>query len=508
MSSPAKHWLLPGIAAILFLIALPELFRASNNFLTDPATARHLRSGEIMMSEGHIQQSDPFGVEKPPRPWIAFEWLFEVTIAALVRAGGLPLAYAAGFLCFALLPVILWRMLLQQGISLPTALLYTLAASLLFRSHLLLRPVILTYLFMMLVVGWWHRHRTTPGGWGWFVLPLIFALWANIHGGFAAALLFLGLSLAGRIIDQTLSGSQPIDRGIIAWFALLVICANATLITPHGWQLHQLIWDMVFHIKSFSQWNEFRPPDFSQPTPLAAAVLFIVLVLTSTRCLPQAPRWSWEMALPLLLFLYFGFKVQRHVMLLLVVAAVPVCRDLDAWLDALLSPALRQRIARLGTIERWNYSFLWIIPFAALVTVPLFLQSKNAASLRVGANNITPEAIDFIRSHRAQFQRPLVTTWNAGALVYHLAPDFRVTFDDRTEFYGDSRLKPYIALLHLNSGWEKTLRDGNYDSIILDHDFPLSEALRLSPQWHLVYEDKLTLIFLPGAPPPIPRSRG
>lgn len=493
----AKHWLLPGIAAVLFLLALPELFQASNEFLTDPATARHLRSGEIMLAQGQILHTDPFGVDQPPRPWVAFEWLFEVATASLIHVGGLPLAYAVGYLLFALLPVLLFRLLIQQRISLPVAFFYALAASLLFRSHALLRPVILTYLFMIVVVGWWYRPRQTPGTWGWFLLPLLFALWANLHGGFAAALLFLGLSLAGRMADEATSSGRIVHEKIITWLALGLICFNATLLTPHGWQLHQLIWEMIFHIKSFSQWHEFRPPDFAALSPLALAVLIILFVLLAGRCLPRSTRWSWELFLPLLVFLYFGIKVQRHVLLLLIVAAVPVCRDLDSWLDLLLPESLRQRIKRLTAVEQYNYSFLWIIPLAALLAVPFFLKSKGATSLRVGANNITPAALDYIRTHRAQFQRPLVTTWNAGALVYHLAPDFRVTFDDRTEFYGDARLKPYIAMLRLNPGWEKTLREGHYDSLILDDNVALTQALRTSRDWRLVYEDKLTVIFLP-----------
>ncbi|PAW76619.1 MAG: hypothetical protein B9S32_14670 [Verrucomicrobia bacterium Tous-C9LFEB] len=496
MSSPAKYWLLPGIAAILFLVALPELFRASNDFLKDPATARHLRAGEIMLERKEILQSDPFGVDQPPRPWVAFEWLFEVSVAALVRIGGLPFAYAVGFLLFALLPILLWRLLMQQQISLPVALLYTLGAGLVFRSHLLLRPVLLTYLLMIVVVAWWYRHREAPGKWSWFVLPLIFAFWANIHGGFAAALLFLGLSVVGRLMDYRVQ-RRPIDQAMTTWLAILVICANATLLTPHGWRLHQLIWEMVFHIKSFAYWNEFRSLQFIPLTPLALAYLFILGGLALGGLSSRSTRWSWELVLPLLLFLYFGIKVQRHVMLLLVVAAVPVCRNLDGCLRLLISPDLRQRLERWAEIERNNLSYLWIIPAAVALVIPCFLSSSGAKSLRVGDPNISVAAIDFIRTHRSQFQRPLVTTWNAGALVYHLAPDFRITFDDRTEFYGDARLKPYIALLFTKPGWQKTLREGNYDSIILDHDFALVKALRQAPQWQLVYEDQSAVIFLP-----------
>lgn len=496
MPERVKQWFLPGVATLLFLLVLPDLFQASNQFLTDPATARHLRAGQIMLEQGQVLASDPFGVDIPPRPWLAFEWLFEMAVAGLVQIGGLPLAYAVGFLLFFLIPVILWRLLMQQRIPLPIAFLYVLSVSLFFRAHLLLRPLILTYLFMAVVVSWWYRRTDGIKTKDWFALPLLFAVWANIHGGFAAALLFLTLSLAGRIIDRVLVQKRALDRSRLTFIPLLIICFNATLITPHGWHLHRMIWEMVFHIKSFSQWNEFRAPDFAHLTPLAVAFLMVAITLLLGRVRVRTLTWSWETALPLLLFLYFGCKVQRHVLLLLIVAAVPVCREWTAWLNAISPARLKERLATLNAIEFHSRSHWWMIPVVGLFAVSLFLHSAGASHLRVNAKNITPESIEYIRAHREQFRRPLVTTWNAGALVYHLAPDFRITYDDRTEFYGDARLTPYIGLLRLEPGWEETLHEGKFDSAILDREFPITQALALLPDWKLVHEDELSVIYV------------
>jgi hypothetical protein len=493
----SNHWWLPGIATVLFLIALPELFQAGDSFLSDPATARHLRAGEIMIAQGAIQQTDPFGCEVPPRPWIAFEWLFEVACAGLVRAGGLPLAYVVCFFLFALLPVLIWQLLMRLRIGFPVAFLYAVGASLVFRVHHLLRPLVFTYLFTLLVIGAWYRCGERPKRWAWIALPLLFILWANIHGGFAVGLMFLALSLAGRLADRLMHHQVPaVDGGLVSWGTLILVCANVTLLTPHGLALHRLIWEMVFHIKSFAQWNEFRPPALWPPSALGATALILLFILALGRVLPRRRPFSWEEALPLLLFLYFAFHVQRHVLLLVLVAAVPVCRELDLWLNSHLGDGLKKRLEAFAEIERTNHSALWQIPLIALVTLAVYLPGAQAKQLRVGAKNISPQAIEFLRAHRPQFQRPLVTTWNAGALLYYLAPDFRVTYDDRTEFYGDARLLPYIDLLRARPGWEKILTEGRFDSAILDNDFALTGALRKLPDWELVYEDKLAVIFV------------
>jgi len=36
----------------------------------------------------------------------------------------------------------------------------------------------------------------------WLILPLVFAAWANLHAGWLAALVFLVISMAGRLLDR------------------------------------------------------------------------------------------------------------------------------------------------------------------------------------------------------------------------------------------------------------------------------------------------------------------
>jgi hypothetical protein len=491
-----KYFLLPGVAAILYLVAASEIFSGGNRFLTDPATSRHLRAGEIALEQRHILHEDPFSYYQPPLAWIDFEWLFEVSCAKLVQIGGLPLVYSFGVLIFALIPVFFWRLLMGQQILWPVALLYTLAALVFFHSHFLLRPFLFTYLFMLLVVKWWHDHPNGPGLRGWLVLLPVFILWSNVHGGFVAAFVFLGLAILGRAVDQRLKHDFPLQDGVGAWTGFLIAAGLVTLCNPHGWRLHAQIWEMVFRIKSYAAWQEFSPLNFSAPNALAVALLLVAGTSLLSRSGRRSLRWSWSVTLPLLVFLYFGLKVQRHVLLLLIVAAVPVARDWQVWLLSCLSSSRAEKLAVFTREEARNRSHWWTIPLIGAIMACLFIHSPASRDLRVAAFNVSPGTIDYINAHRDHFRRPLTTTWNGGPLAYYLGPNFRISFDDRTDLYGDGRLQPYIGLLQLAPGWEQTLVEGGYDSAILESGYPLTQALAHLPGWRQVRQDALSVIFV------------
>jgi hypothetical protein len=135
-----------------------------------------------------------------------------------------------------------------------------------------------------------------------------------------------------------------------------------------------------------------------------------------------------------------------------------------------------------------------------------FPHAGAVRKIEVGSS-VTTGLLNFIRDHPDRFRRPLVTTWNAGPLLWNLRPDFRVSFDDRGDFYGDPTVFAFVALFNTDSGWRETLAQGDFDSAIVDDYLPLTNNLPLLPAWKRVYQDAKTTVFwrsgadLPAAPP-------
>jgi hypothetical protein len=181
-------------------------------------------------------------------------------------------------------------------------------------------------------------------------------------------------------------------------------------------------------------------------------------------------------------------------LLLVIVAAVPLARDLESILHGKWWANLRGQLRQFQEQQRLAGGDAWLCLVAGLALGALFLQMPASRHIEVG-KSLTPGLISFIKDHPDRFRRPLVTTWNAGPLLWNDRPDFRVSFDDRGDFYGDTTVFQYVDLFKGSFGWQTAFDQGHYDSAILDNYVALIHFLALTPGWKIVYRDDKTTVF-------------
>ena len=225
----------------------------------------------------------------------------------------------------------------------------------------------------------------------------------------------------------------------------------------------------------------------------AIAVLFLLIVVFFARASKNPPRWRWEMVLPVLFFLWEGLKFQRHVLLMVEIAAVPLARDLQAILPRPL-PSLSDILDRFMVRQREAGGDAWLALVTALGMAWLFVHYPLPKPIQVGST-VSPELVTFLRDHPDRFHRPLTTTWNAGPLLWAMRPDFRVSIDDRGDLYGDDYVGRNTEVITGAAGWNKKLEEGNYDSLLLDSYWQLNELLKSRPEWQQVWRDKNTVVY-------------
>ena len=499
-------WWLPTLGFFFFLAIELSMFAGPKVF-DDPGVGRHLRTAEAILETGQIPRTDPLSFTKPNAPWFDFEWGFETTIGEIYRAGGLALVCAFTYALFATSVLGVYRIVLHSVLSPLAVIVYTGLAFLTLHLHFSVRPVLFTYLFMALIVEVWRR-RAQPLRRDWLVLPVVFAFWANLHAGWLAALIFVVGSLVGRFLDRCLHRTDGEQAPLIPWIGLTLLCALATLLNPWGWALHRHVVLLATTYKSFALWDEYLPPNFGAPSMSAITVLFIVVVVFLARLSKRVPLWTWETILPVLFFLDEGLKAQRHVLLLVIVAATPVARDLEALLntpwpafvrDRLpfiteLVEELGDRLTQFQARQRVAGGDVWLSFLAALVFSGLFLRTPMGRDLQVG-QSVTPRLVAFLQDHPDRFHRPLTTTWNAGPLLWNMRPGFRVSIDDRGDFYGDDMIFSFVDMTKGSAGWREKLDAGNYDSLILDPYLQLNQLLHFLPEWKEVYRDDHAVVY-------------
>jgi GNAT superfamily N-acetyltransferase len=162
--------------------------------VTDPDIWWHLRTGQWIVEHGAVPTTDPFSSFGLGKPWVAYSWLFELLVYGLYRGLGLG-------------GILLYRVVLTLAVALSVHRLvakreprFAVALGLVGAALLALlplmneRPWLFTILFSALtldVVLDLRAGRSTRAAW---LLPPLFALWANLHIQFVYGLFLLALA--------------------------------------------------------------------------------------------------------------------------------------------------------------------------------------------------------------------------------------------------------------------------------------------------------------------------
>jgi hypothetical protein len=188
----------------------------------------HLAGGRWILEHGELPRLDPFRFTSVQVPWVDHEWLFQVAVAALERAGGLPLLVIACAAWIVLLAALLWISIRRSGAPAVASAWIVLVAILGARGRFFLRPELISLVGLAAVLALLQRFRRT-GDWRAAVaIPLLVMVWVNFHPG---ALLAAPVT-AAYLVGSRLPGGRAVPwRWVIG---LPVLCALAVLANPYG----------------------------------------------------------------------------------------------------------------------------------------------------------------------------------------------------------------------------------------------------------------------------------
>src|SRR4051794_1359767 len=192
VTQPPPLWArlaLPSVADLIFFAVLLSftLGRAASGLLWDTSTGWHIRNGENILRTLRIPHTDPFSYTMAGQPWYAWEWLWDAVNGVLHLQFGLSgvVLFCALVLAltFALTYLTVARRCGNSLIAVVLVLLALAASSI----HMLARPHLVSWLLSIFLV----RELETADGASrrtFWTVPLIFACWADLHGGFIMGL--------------------------------------------------------------------------------------------------------------------------------------------------------------------------------------------------------------------------------------------------------------------------------------------------------------------------------
>jgi hypothetical protein len=167
--------------------------------------------------------------------------------------------------------------------------------------------------------------------WGMFVLPLMFLLWANLHGTFVVGLAVMGLHGLGRLIER---GRR--DPDVQRLFVTGILCGLATLVNPHGPMLywHVLTFSKHPNLKSMTEWFPMTLEQ-SPPYVMSLVLLAFVRVLGGRKMGIS----GWLVALPFALWPWMQWR------------AITWWWGIAVWLLARLGPGLGDKFVDLPSLR-------------------------------------------------------------------------------------------------------------------------------------------------------------
>jgi hypothetical protein len=381
-----------------------------------------------------------------------------------------------------------------MGAGIAPAFLLTVLAYLVLTAHSYARPHVLTYVFFALVLERLDDVQSgrRPARALWWLPPLA-ALWANVHGGFFAALALVAIYTGVAVTRHLLFGDADERRRALGFGSVLGAMLLATCVNPSGPRLHAAILHQL-GMRTMSYWNEFASPVFAPNAPMAGfEALIVLLVGVLAR---RAGKLAWVEVALLVFFLHEALHSVRHMNLFAIVSAPIIAREVTPWL-ASLWPAVHARWQEIATEQTalrspWTY-------FPATCAVFVFLSMARALPFPQSLDDIrlSRGAARFIAEHPARFTRPFNTDDLGGALIYRFWPALHVFMDDRIVVYDDDFvMHRYFAVFYGKKTWQKVLAKYGITAAVMNADASCTTLFRTSPEWELAYEDGLNAIFL------------
>ena len=483
LPSPSLPDLVFASLALLIPLALGKQLLNSDGDL-----GRHLRVGEHILHHGLLYR-DAFSYTRFGQPFVGYEWLSEVGFAGVYRLGGLPAVSVACGLLMALAYGFLTRWLLVRGVDPLLAYLTGILAAMLGSTHWLARPHLFTLLGVAILIS--LLERDDKGARPWAYLPL-FALWANLHGGFLFGLVVIGIYIAGDLAEAWASTDPS------GWLlrarrdgAALGMGVLGAFLTPYGLELprHVLGWfGMKFVI---DHTMEYLSPDFHTLTGrfILAVLLLLVAGLALSPRRPTFPRLFLVLAT-----IGFALISQRNVPLLGLTALPVLALHLDsAWRGLKDVGGIRGTFARESP-ERRNG------PWALAVTVPLLLVTMWPSPLvRLGLvpGYFDPTIFPVAATEKARAAGLTGRMYNEftwGGYLLFAWPEQKVFIDGQTDFYGEELTRTHIRIQSLYPGWRELLKQWDISLVIMPTGSSLVHEMARDPAWRIWHCDRTATV--------------
>lgn len=483
------NYRVPSVADLVFIVAAPikAIHGAVKLTQSDGDLAAHIRMGDTILRTGAIPTHSLVSYTAALQPLVAHGWLSELLFALLFRAGGLPLIAVFTACAIGITHALVAEFLRRRGVDARWALAAALISLALGLSHWLARPHMFSVMGSLATILLLESERRRA--WQFFVL---FALWANLHGGWLFGLLLIGAYAAGALGEFVVTRDRNwLSRARSDGMSLLA-AGIATLLNPYGIALHREVLSAITSTSLAGSISEYMAPNFQELMNLPF-LLVLMLSITLLAITPKRIRFPWLAVL--LLSLFFALRSYRNIALFGVTAwPLIALHAANTWPAGRKSPLFRD-VARL---DRQAVTGIWSLPVLALL-LTLGLNRGHVAGVSLIKDEFDPHTfpVNAVKVARAAGVTGRVFhPWVWGGYLMYAWPGAPLHVDPLK--FSQATMDSYTTIYELRPGWERELSQWNVAVVLVPPKSYLARALAGRAGWHLWYRDSTAILFRTG----------
>ena len=469
------------------MIVIASLFATAEQ---DPDFWWHIRIGRWMVDNRSLPSSDIFTFTVPDHVWTDHEYLTEILMWLVFNAFGVVgISIAFGLVTWAGFYLI-YRQVRRQpyvivGLGLALA---AIAGDPIWGP----RAQMITFALTCLELFWIQAYLSGRSR-ALTYFPLVMVLWANLHGGWVIAFVWLGIAFVAELVGWAWDRENPAHRAHVRFLAIVTAASGiAVLATPHGLSLVLYPFNTVGSVAQERLIEEWFSPDFHQRYLLPFEAMIMLAIA--------------------------GFALRRPTLyeLLLTIGAIALAlqsvRNIVLFVAAVTPVLINTYSAywkELATARRWSWQAPAKPAFAVVTAIALLMITgatalhvysdvNPATQARITDSNYPIGAADWLASHPEVGTRMFNQYGWGGYLAYRFypQPNRRVFIFGEAELMGDGLLNQYADVQFVQADWSAILDRYHVDYVVYNRDLPLTNLLVHDPDWKLVYEDSESVIFV------------
>jgi hypothetical protein len=527
--------------SILFALIFIYIFGLFSVKVWDPDFWWHLKTGEHIWQTGAIPTQDPFAftslAKDPIHPdskrisfILAQYWLAQVILYLVYKAFSFQgiIAFRAALLTLVIFMI--WRGVRREGIGFFPSLPFLIPAVIVLTNFTGERPQLFSFVFSFLLVYLLDGFRKSSLPAEATMLhsnrrmllhlipvPVLMALWANIHGGFILGIIIICLYLLAETIKFLTGRFGPLPRkAFLLIVAAGAIAIPASFINPNGFNVIPVLMELEksryrgMIVEAMSPVYLMNTGFYNQEliAYFTLLILGVVFFIVNIRALDITD------ALVFAGLSAMSLSAARVIPFFIPVAIVLIAKYLSlSWKRVSLTSIGKNLLTYLEKPITFMKSSYAVIMLSSVLSIVLLVVLINSSLFRSGIRKERyPEgAVKFLKENKLPGNMFNPYVWG-GYLIWGLYPDYKVFIDGRglieEVYFQEVRITGAdISSFGGMPAWKAMLKAYEINFIIT---FSVSEfsgklspfipALLYDQEWQLVYMDNNSLIFIKNIP--------